>query len=220
MTRSGVLLARPGGRRRSSRGRWGQAAACGFAVVSVAAPALAGPGGPESPARARLPSELTASDRPGGPKSPALAPFSRPPAQDFENLPYDGAYTFVRLRFNVGERGGLGRGFGRGPPWAHDFPYADHNFAKLLDEVTLVGPHTDGTNVVSADSPDLHRFPIAYVAEPGYWRPTRAEVANMSAYLAKGGFLILDDFRGPREWANVEAVFAAIQLRRGHYFVA
>lgn len=127
--------------------------------------------------------------------------------QDFQNLPYDGDYTFVRVRFNVagGSRGGR---FGREPPWAHDFPYADNNFAKILDEVTLVSTHTDGTNVVGADSPDLHRYPIAYMAEPGRWRATRAEVDNLAAYLQKGGFLILDDFRGSREWQVVEAIFA------------
>ncbi len=136
--------------------------------------------------------------------------------QDFRNLPYDGAYTFVRVRFNVEGRGGPGRGFGRQAPWAHDFPYADRNFARILDEVTLVGPHTDGTNVVSADSPELHRYPVAYVAEPGQWRPTQAETDNLAAYLAKGGFLILDDFRGAREWQTVEAVFGAILP--GHRF--
>ena len=140
-----------------------------------------------------------------------------PAAQDFRNVPYDGAYTFVRVRFSTGAygRGGFGRGFGRGggPPWAHDFPFADNNFAKILDEVTLVSPHTHGTNVVDAASPELHRHPVAYVAEPGQWAPTQAEIDNMSAYLRKGGFLILDDFRGSREWRNVEAIFAAVLPR-------
>lgn len=137
--------------------------------------------------------------------------------QDFRNVPYDGAYTFVRVRFSTGSfgRGGLGRGLGRGggPPWAHDFPFADNNFTKILDEVTLVSPHTDGTNIVDANSPELHRHPVAYVAEPGQWAPTQAEIDNMSAYLRKGGFLILDDFRGSREWRNVEAIFAAVLPR-------
>ena len=141
------------------------------------------------------------------------------PVQEFPKVPYDGAYTFVRVRFNTGGgRGGFGRGFGRGggPPWAHDYPYADDNFIKILDEVTLLGPNTDGTNVVNADDPELHRYPIAYVSEPGQWYPTRDEVDNLAAYLAKGGFLILDDFRGIREWSNVEAIFGAILP--GHRF--
>ena len=79
--------------------------------------------------------------------------------------------------------------------------------------MTLVSPHVDGTNVVDADSPELHRHPVAYMAEPGYWAPTQAEVDNLSAYLRKGGFLILDDFRGAREWRRVEEIFAAVLPR-------
>ena len=137
--------------------------------------------------------------------------------QEFPGVPYDGTYTFVRVRFNNGRRG-FGRGFGRGggPGWAHDYPYADDNFIKILSEVTLLGPNTDGTNVISADDPELHSYPIAYVSEPGEWAPTQAEVDNLAAYLGKGGFLILDDFRGPREWGNVEAIFNVILP--GHRF--
>lgn len=223
---------RAAGNERSAPGRpvgnGSRAAAAGFAGVAIAVAATAVLSSREQAVGARQPAEQVEVGHMGAegsaePQSPAVV-LSSPlrsqdfplRSQDFRNLPYDGAYTFVRVRFNVGGRGGFGRGFGRGPPWAHDFPYADNNFAKLLDEVTLVGPHTDGTNVVSADSPELHRFPIAYVSEPGHWRPTRAEIDNMAAYLAKGGFLILDDFRGSREWLNVENVFAAVLP--GHRF--
>ena len=110
-----------------------------------------------------------------------------PTSQDFANAPYDGAYTFVRVRFNTG-RGGFGRGFGRGggPPWSHDYPYADQNFIKILDEISLLGPNTQSTNVINADDPDLHRYPIAYVSEPGMWAPTPEEIDNISNYLLKG----------------------------------
>ena len=36
------------------------------------------------------------------------------------------------------------------------------------------------------------------------------EIDNLSAYLQKGGFLILDDFRGEFEWQNVERIFYAM----------
>ena len=142
--------------------------------------------------------------------SPA-APVPHTTLQDFPKVPYDGTYTFVRVRFNTrGGRGGRGFGRGGGPGWAHDYPYADDNFIKILDEVTLLGPNTEGTNIVNADDPELHRYPIAYVSEPGQWSPTQAEVDNLAAYLRKGGFLILDDFRSNYEWSNVEAIFNAI----------
>lgn len=151
----------------------------------------------------------------------AAAPTSSPSysPQTFLNVPYDGSYTFVRVRFNSGRRG-FGGGFGRGggPGWAHDYPYADDNFIKILDEVTLLGPNTEGTNIIDADDPELQRYPIAYVSEPGEWAPTQAEVDNLTDYLLKGGFLILDDFRGQPEWNRVEAIFNVILP--GHRFRA
>lgn len=138
-------------------------------------------------------------------------------AQEFPIVPYDGTYTFVRVRFNTGEGESpavsVPDADRRGP---HDYPYADENFVRILDEVTLLGPNTEGTSVIGADDPVLHRHPIAYVSEPGYWAPTRAEVDNVSAFLRKGGFLILDDFRGSREWSNVEAIFKVVLP--GHRF--
>ncbi|MGI9629127.1 MAG: DUF4159 domain-containing protein [Longimicrobiales bacterium] len=128
--------------------------------------------------------------------------------QMFENVDYDGAFTFVRIQFQSGG-GGFGGGRG-GAPWSHDFPYADNNFMKILDEVTFVRPHLDGTNVIPADSPELHRYPVAYMSEPGRWSPSQEEIDNMSAYLQKGGFLILDDFRGEREWVRVEQIMGAL----------
>ena len=159
---------------------------------------------------------LSAPD--GAAVGPAPGSMASSPQQGFPKVPYDGSYTFVRVRFNTGGGRGFRGGFGRGggPPWAHDYPYADDNFIKILDEVTLLGPTTDGTNVVDAEDPELHRYPIAYVSEPGQWYPTRPELENLAAYLRKGGFLILDDFRGNREWNNVETIFNAILP--GHRF--
>lgn len=143
-----------------------------------------------------------------GPAGAAPGPVTT--QQAMENLPYNGDFTFVRIRFSSGG-GGFGGGFGRGgAPWAHDFPYADNNFVKILDEVTGLDPNVNGSNVIDADDPDLMRYPIAYLSEPGRWSPTRGDVDNLGAYLRKGGFLILDDFRGEREWARVEAIFNAI----------
>ena len=69
---------------------------------------------------------------------PPAAPVPHATLQDFPKVPYDGTYTFVRVRFNTGGGRNFSRGFGRGggPGWAHDYPYADDNFIKILDEVT------------------------------------------------------------------------------------
>jgi hypothetical protein len=133
------------------------------------------------------------------------APLAAP--QDLEewNSPYDGRYHFVRLRFAAGGGGGgFGRRRGGGAPWSHDFPRADRNFMKILDETTFVAPLVDGSNILGLDDPRLFQYPIAYIVEVGAWQPTDEEVQALSEYLEKGGFLIVDDFRGSYDLGNFE----------------
>ncbi len=120
------------------------------------------------------------------------------------NVPYDGRFVFVRLRYGTGM--GRGSGFGgfgfrREPPWAHDYPRAERHFMKILKELTYLTPYMDGGNIITLDDPALFEFPIAYMSEPGYWSPTDQEAESFGAYLRKGGFAIFDDFRG-YDWDN------------------
>ena len=120
------------------------------------------------------------------------------------NIPYDGRFTFVRLRY--------------GPPvsyasqrvmWSHDYPTGERNFMRIMDELTLLAPHTDETNILALDDPELFNYPVAYLCEPGYqWTEDDRETAGLRAYLLKGGFLIVDDFRA-RDWPVFEG-----QMRR------
>jgi hypothetical protein len=110
-----------------------------------------------------------------------------------DNTEYNGKFVFVRLRYRMDGGGGFGR---REPPWAHDYPRAERNFLKIVQELTLIDPHMDGSNVLTLDAPELHRFPVAYMSEPGFWTLDDAEASGLRSYLMKGGFLIFDDFRG------------------------
>jgi len=110
--------------------------------------------------------------------------------------------VFVRLRYNSGF-GGYGRGRGREPGWAHDYPTADVHMMKILDELTALSPRTDGSNVLALDDPELFNYPIAYLSEPGGWSMSDEEVRGLRDYLLKGGFIIFDDFRG-YDWNNLE----------------
>lgn len=127
-------------------------------------------------------------------------------ADQLPNVAYDGRFTFARIRYGTPmEFGFRGRG---GAQWAHDYPRAEFNFTKILGELSTVRTRMDGSVVLALDDPELFRFPIAYLCEPGWWRPTDTEVAGLRTYLLKGGFLIIDDFDG-RDWLNMEA-----QMRR------
>jgi len=130
-------------------------------------------------------------------------------------LAYDGRFTFARLRYTQGvpanelgsgRFGRRGGGRGQGPPWSHDYPRAERNFMKILDEITTIGPYSGlaGGVILDIGSPDIMKFPVSYMAEAGYWTQTDEEAANLRAYLLKGGFIIFDDFRGG-DWDNFEA---------------
>ena len=124
-----------------------------------------------------------------------------------DNVPYDGRFTFARIRFGVGLNAGSFGGGRRGrglPPWAHDYPRAERNFMNILRETTLLKPYMDGGNIFTTDDPELTRFPLAYISEPGYWNPSDSEVEGLRNYLLKGGFLIADDFRSG-DWFNFDA---------------
>lgn len=109
------------------------------------------------------------------------------------NLTYDAQFTFARIRYTVYRRSG----------WEFDYPAMERNLMSMVREVTSVAPHVDGSNIHALNDPELLKYPVAYLSEPGYWLPDSSEVAGLRTYLQKGGFLIVDDFmRG--EWRNFE----------------
>jgi Domain of unknown function (DUF4159) len=115
------------------------------------------------------------------------------------NVPYDGKLTFVRLRYTMGFSGRRGWE----PPWAHDYPTSDTHVMKILNELTLARPRMDGSNILTLDDPELFKYPIAYLSEPGFWSMDEDEVKGLRDYLSKGGFIMFDDFRG-RDWNNLQ----------------
>jgi hypothetical protein len=109
------------------------------------------------------------------------------------NVRYDGRFTFARIRYTVHRRSG----------WEFDYPTMERHLMALMEDVTALRPHVRGSNIHALDDPDLLKYPVAYLSEPGYWLPSESEVEGLRAYLSKGGFLIVDDFmRG--EWRNFE----------------
>jgi hypothetical protein len=125
----------------------------------------------------------------------------------WSELEYDGRFTFARLRWGGGG-GGRFRG-GWGAAWNHDYPRAEQNLAMILSELTTLDIHTDGSRVLSLDDPELFKYPIAFMWEPGFWALTDTEAEAFRAYLQKGGLAVFEDFDGRSQWANFEA-----QMRR------
>jgi hypothetical protein len=97
-----------------------------------------------------------------------------------------------------------GRGWRRGwGNWATDFPKADRQFLTVVKRLIGIDAY-DNENAISLDDPDLRRHPFVYVLEVGDMALTDAEVEGLRSYLMAGGFLVVDDFWGSREWANFE----------------
>jgi Domain of unknown function (DUF4159) len=130
--------------------------------------------------------------------------FAYEPA--ISNVPYDGRFTFVRLKYDVAPGGYYYRGM---PAWAHGYDRAERNLTSILDAISAVHPRLDASNVFTLDDPALFDFPVAYMTEAGFWTLNDHEAAAFRAYLLKGGFVIFDDFRGDFRggggWDNFEA---------------
>jgi Domain of unknown function (DUF4159) len=122
------------------------------------------------------------------------------------NPHYDGQFTFVRLRYGppiamISQR----------IPWSHDYPAGERHFMQIMNEVTYLHPKTEETSIYGLDELDLGRYPVAYMAEPGYWFLNDGEAAAFRAYLQKGGFVIFDDFAESRGgWAAFAAAFRQV----------
>jgi hypothetical protein len=117
-------------------------------------------------------------------------------------------FTFARVQFAVpmgggGRRGGWGWGpvgASNGPPWSHDFPRSEENLMKIMSEVTKIDVNPGG-HLINFSSEDCFKYPIAYLCEVGYLNLSETEAKNMREYCLRGGFLIVDDFRG-QDWYN------------------
>jgi len=116
------------------------------------------------------------------------------------DVPYDGRFTFVRLRW----AGGTTASRGWNAAWNHDYPRAEQHLSEILRELTYLDIHVDGSRILTLDDPDLFRHPIAFMWEPGFWVLSDREAESFRAYLLKGGFAVFEDFDGRAQWATFE----------------
>jgi hypothetical protein len=94
---------------------------------------------------------------------------------------------------------------GMGGSWTVDYPEADNHFITGLREWA-------GTNLNISSRPEaleilddrLFDYPFIYFVEPGFMELSDEEAVRLREYIARGGFLFLDDFWGEAEWQNVQ----------------
>jgi hypothetical protein len=111
---------------------------------------------------------------------------------------YNGQFVIVRLWYP------------RFPGWSYDYPEMEQNFTLILRDISLLPAYPNGSNIFRMDDPELLKFPVAYLSEPGYWYPSESEALGLRTYLQKGGFLIVDDFHFENEWRVFEAAMRKV----------
>ena len=136
----------------------------------------------------------------------AAVQFDAPGGPHRSDVGYDGQFTFVRLRWQS-DMGYARRGFSSA--WNHDYPRAEQHLSRILQSLTALDIRTDGSLILTLDDPELFKYPIAYMWEPGFWNLTDREAESFRAYLRKGGFAVFEDFDGAQQWEHFEA-----QMRR------
>jgi hypothetical protein len=131
-----------------------------------------------------------------GPRSGRFQNVDRGGVPEWENdeeFKHD-AFMFVRVRYgSYGYRGG--------GKWATDYPDSDLNFSFRLHELTSLDVDPNG-KILELTDPELFDYPFLYLIEPGEMDLTDEEVNSLRRYLVNGGFLMVDDFWGEREWFN------------------
>ncbi|MGH7506040.1 MAG: DUF4159 domain-containing protein, partial [Longimicrobiales bacterium] len=106
------------------------------------------------------------------------------------------SFYFTRAIYSDG-------GWRRRGSWAIDFPKADLQFLVVLRRLAAIDAYPE-ENAIQLDDPKLRRYPFLYMLEVGGMSLTPGEVTGLRDYLLAGGFLVVDDFWGTREWANFQ----------------
>src|SRR5439155_22740305 len=102
------------------------------------------------------------------------------------NAKYDGRFTFARIKYR-----GYAHFTREGPGWSHDYPRSESHLMRIMREITTVNQFIEsgaivGGNIFALDDPELMKYPVGYLSEPGGWLPTESEVTGMRNYLLKG----------------------------------
>ena len=126
--------------------------------------------------------------------------FSEAMAEHDENPPTpnpdeETEYYFARLSYRNGP--GSRRW---GNAWMTDSPAADRYFLQGVRRLSNIHARSKEQYIPPMDEA-LFNYPWIYAVEVGQWTLDDAEGARLREYLMRGGFLVVDDFHGSREWA-------------------
>jgi hypothetical protein len=129
-------------------------------------------------------------------------PFEYPKPFDYQQ---PAEFTFARMMYPQGAWGKFA-GYARfdyreGPSaWTNDYPKSDRHFIQALRRLTRIDVRPVEQAVDPFDEDELFNWPFLYSASPNEWDFTDAQYGKLREYLARGGFILGDDFWGPTDW--------------------
>ena len=105
------------------------------------------------------------------------------------NIPPNTEFILARWHYTAGWRG---------DGWGHDYPVAEEHILQIMTETTGIETSRLAYRVVELSSPEIFKYPFAYVSEPGEMRLSDQEIEQLRQYIDRGGFVMIDDFGGQR----------------------
>jgi len=85
--------------------------------------------------------------------------------------------------------------------WGIDCNKSDRQFLMGLQRLTRVHARSI-EEIIDIDSDDIYNWPWMFAVAVGDWVLSDAQAARLRQYFDRGGFLMVDDFHGEREWRD------------------
>jgi hypothetical protein len=142
----------------------------------------------------------------------AQKPFREYPGAEYENFPlppdYQEKTEFSRARLIYRS---VPYGWRRyNYSWTIDYPRSDRHLLAGIRRLTRIHTRSVEQSVDLSDD-EVYNWPFLYAVEVGHWDLTDEDCKKLRDYLLRGGFLMVDDFHGTREWevfmASMSRVF-------------
>jgi hypothetical protein len=112
-------------------------------------------------------------------------------------------FAVGRLRFRSPYDGSYRR------RWGTDANKGDRIFSHMLRRLTRI--HVRSVEqIVDIDSDEIYDWPWLFAVGIGDWELDETEIQRLRNYFDRGGFLMVDDFHGEREWRDFSEGIARI----------
>jgi hypothetical protein len=128
------------------------------------------------------------------------------PVDDPEDAWEETEFAFARLRFRSFRDGRRWGGYAR---WGIDCNKSDRQFMGAIRRLSRIQVRSV-EHIVDIDSDEIFDWPWLYAVSVGDWVVSDEQAARLRKYFERGGFLVVDDFHGEREWENFMAGLAKV----------